>query len=111
MALLTVQQVTTTGAAITWTSASGGGDTFENAGEGTVFLARNAHASETRTLTFATAATVEGLAIADRTLAITAAADYGMIKLTPATLYNDGDGIVTVTYSSASDVSVAVIAA
>ncbi len=111
MALIAVQSASTTGAALTWTAANAGGDEFVNAGQGTVLLVRNAHASETRTLTFATPATVEGLAIADRTLAVTAAEDFRFIKFTPASLYNDGDGHVNITYSSEADVSLAVIAA
>ena len=58
---------------------------------------------------------VEGLlkTLSDKNKSLegTAAEDYRFIKFTPASLYNDGDGHVNITYSSEADVSLAVVAA
>jgi hypothetical protein len=106
MALLTTQVLATTGTDLTFVSASGGGDTAQ-VGDGYCLLVKNASGGSI-TATLATPNTVDGLAIADRAVAVGA----GVTTSIPlaAWLYKDPtDGYVHITYSAVTSVTVTVI--
>lgn len=92
--------------AITFSAAAGGGDKFENSGRD-YLIVRNASGAPVN-LTIVTPATTDGLAIADRVVAI---GDGETHVLGPwqRDLYNDGDGFVNLTWSSAAGMTLAVI--
>lgn len=105
MAALTPQQVSITGLTPTYATAASGGDTFENNGTEIVQV-WNDHASAARTVTFATSQTVEGLAVADRAITITAANDSAIIGPFNKAVYGS---TVAITYSdSAADMRIGV---
>ena len=103
MATLTVVQIPKTGIELALTAAAGGGDAFANDGR-TVFIANNASGGDI-TATFVTQATADGLAIADRAVVITAGDLESVADLDPD-IYNDSDGLVTVTYSGVTSLTV-----
>lgn len=107
MALLSRQDASgATGAAITFTSAAGGGDTLAG-GQGVHLLVDNGSGSSI-TVTLTTPETVEGaLAVEDR--AVTVA--NGVIRMIPVpSRYNDpSTGVASVAYSSATSVTVAAV--
>lgn len=106
MAVLTVQTITRAGLEETLAAAAAGGDSFPN--DGRVFLyARNGDVSD-KTVTIATQKTVDGKAVADDAIVVTAAEER-MIGPFPPGLYNDSNGRVQVTYSAETSVTVAAI--
>lgn len=106
MATLPTQVVGQTGAAITFDPATVGGDQCAT-GSDVRLLVKNDDAAPV-TATLATPGTVDGdLAIADRTFTV-AAGELGAIPVTDR--YRDpATGLATITYSSATSVTVAVI--
>lgn len=115
MALIDVQNITKAGAALTYTAAAAGGDTFQNGGN-IIVHAINAHASTARTLTITTVSTPlstaesEDLIVAN--IAITlpsyaASSQLGSIFRVPESHTGSG-GIVTMTYDDESDVTIAI---
>lgn len=105
MAALTAQQITVTGITPTWAAAASGGDTFENNGVEWLEV-WNDHASASRTVTITTTKTVEGLAVADRTVVITAANDCAKVGPFAKDVYS---GTVNIAYSdSAADCRVGI---
>lgn len=87
-------------------SAAGGGDEFANDGK-KYFFAYNGDASPV-TITFETPGTVDGLAVADKAATI-AAGDYALLGPFPPQWYNDSDGLVQVTYSGVTSLTVRVL--
>jgi len=106
MALLTTQNVTTTGLATSLTAASGGGDTYVPATGRWVEI--NNGSGGSITVTMVTPGVVDGtLAIADRTITVNA----GTVEkiAAPPALYTDPTtGLGTINYSSATSVTVGV---
>lgn len=105
MAVLATQSVESTGSAITFTSAAGGGDSCA-AGDDLILLVRNADVAD-KTVTLTTPGTVDGLAIADRAITVTAATTKG-IRLKKS-LYGDSADNVAIAYSAVTSVTVAVV--
>jgi hypothetical protein len=105
MAALATQTVSHTGLAVAFSAATSGGDTCAT-GSGLVLLVKNGDASS-HSVTLATPGTVDGLAIADRTVAV-AAGVTAMIPLPD--LYRDpATGLCSLTYTAVTSVTVAVV--
>lgn len=106
MATLAVQNIDLDGLSPSYADASSGGDKVRP-GKGVFLHVVNAGESASATVTVATPGTVGGLAVADREVTV-AASGSQMIPL-PADLYADPDdsGLAAVTYSSATDLTVA----
>ena len=104
MATLTVVQVPKTGIELILTAAAGGGDAFANDGR-TIFILNNASGGDI-VATFVTAATTDGLAVADRAVTITAGDLEAVADLDP-NVYNDpSTGLVTITYDGVTSLTV-----
>jgi len=104
MATLVVQQIAKTGLVSALTAAAGGGDQFPNDGQRTYFHIKNADGTPT-TVTFVTQKTVEGLAVADLAVAVANATEQKVGPF-PAEIYNDINGMVQVTYSKVTSLTV-----
>jgi hypothetical protein len=105
MATVATQKITTTGAALAYSAASGGGDKF-TPGTYTYMHVVNGGGSPV-TATLATPGTVDNLAVADRTVAIPAG-ESRMVKL-PAELYRGTNGLGDVSWSGTTSVTFAVV--
>lgn len=108
MATLTAQTIIRSGLKPTYGSTASNGDKFENTGNEFVHI-KNTDTSS-HTVTVATSATVDGLAVADRAVAIPASEER-MIGPFPTSVYNDSDGFVQLTYSSVTSMTIAVLTA
>lgn len=106
MATLTVTPITRAGIDLLGVAATGGGDQFTNTGK-EVLLVTNADATS-KTVTLATAATVDGLAVADRSVAVPSGKTYAIGPF-PRYVYNDASAYVQVTYSAVTSVTVKVV--
>ena len=109
MALLTTQQMTSAGAAITLTAATGGGDTADISNGRTFLWVQNAGAGSIN-VTLTTPGTVDGdLTVGDRVVAVPngATGDRLIGPLNPA-VYG---GIVAIAYSGVSSVTIAAVSA
>ena len=104
MATLTVQQISKTGLVHALTAAAGVGDAFANDGQRTFFHVKNADATPT-TVTFVTQKAVDGLAVADLAVAVTNGTEQ-LVGPFPAEVYNDANGLVQVTYSKVTSLTV-----
>jgi len=94
---LDYQQIRKTGTEVTYEAIDDvNGNQFQN--DGRMFLHVLNASGDVATLTFVTPKTVDGLAIADRAVAITDAEER-MIGPFPPTIYNDADRLVQITYS------------
>lgn len=100
MALLTVEEISRSGLQPTQTAIGAGGDTFVNDGKKTFLLFLNG--ATAFVLTIVTPGTVDGLAIADRTVSIGANEEH-LIGPWPTAQYNDSSGIVSLTYDDTTD--------
>jgi hypothetical protein len=92
------------------TAAVAGGHQFVNDGHTLVYLLNTNAAS--RTITIATATTVDGLAVADVSIVLGAGNVTPVRVLTarfPRSVYNQADGKVLIDYSATAGVSVAAI--
>jgi hypothetical protein len=106
MATLPTQVVPLTGLAIAFTAATSSGDQCAT-GDGVTLLARNNGASPV-TVTLVTPELVDGdLAVADRTVTVPANT-IGAIAVS-SRYRNQTTGLASITYSSATDVDVALI--
>ena len=108
MALLEKLQAARAANEVEFAAAAEAGDEFANSGN-ELLLVKNGSVAEV-TLTITTAVTVDGEAVADKTIAIPAGETH-LLGPWPAKWYNDGDGHVNITYSAHEDVDVAVIGA
>jgi len=87
-------------------AAEAGGDDFANDGRQLLLVDNGAVGALTLTVT--TTKTVDGEAVADKTIAVPAGERH-LVGPFPTDVYNDGDGKVAVGYSDHTDVTVAVI--
>jgi hypothetical protein len=88
------------------TAASSGGDQFANT-EREQLIVKNADASS-KDVTFVSQQTVDGQAVADKTVTV-AAGDTMAFGPFPAGTFNDAGGNLQVTYSAVTSVTVKVI--
>lgn len=104
MATLTLNTVSRTGADLTsaFENAAGAGDEFTNDGRTVLYVKNGATSCD---VTFETAKTVDGLAVADLTVTVGANKEF-CIGPFPPNIYNDSDGKVQVTYDDESNVTV-----
>src|SRR5262245_27522471 len=108
MALLTPTVLDSDGATVTLAAATAGaGDTFANEGGGVVFVVNNGGGSPI-TVTFdSQAAVTAGEAQQDRVVAVANGARVEFSKIEKA--FEDANGIVHVTYSAVTSVTVGVV--
>jgi len=106
MATLTVQTISRSGLEPSYSSCAGGGDEFANSGDEFIHI-KNGHSS-TQTVTIETPATVDGLAVADREVAIPATSER-LIGPFPSNTYNDSGGLVQLTYDSVTSLTIAIL--
>lgn len=107
MATLTVQSAKREANALTFAAASAGGDDFSNSGSERVLLKNDSVGDVT--VTFVTHITVDGLAVADLQITVPAGEMHLLGPFPRSTYNNPSTGRVEMTYSSSTDVSVAVI--
>jgi len=93
---------------VSWAAASGGGDEFVNNGKEILMVNHTNSGGAGVTLTIVTQSTVDGQAIADRTVAI-GAGEFHPLGPFDKGVYNDANGKVQLTWSSSTDVSIAVL--
>ena len=103
MAVLTVQQVVRAGLEPVFVAAAGGGDEFVNTGTEYLEVVNGSGADVT--VTIVTPNTVDGLAVTDRAVVVTAG-ERRKIGPFPTSIYNNSNSKVNVTYSSATSVTV-----
>lgn len=101
-ALGSPQVLSETGTVLTALTPAGGGDTLV-AEQGAVLLVRNADASS-KTVTIVTPGTRSGLAIADRAVVV-ANGTTAAIPLAPSLYEDDATGLVSLTYSAVTSVT------
>lgn len=97
--------------ALTFSAASSGGDAFVNTGRNYLLVRHTNSGGSSVTLTIETQATVDGEAVADKTVVIAAGDDPHLLGPFPMQVYNDGDQKVQLTWSSETDIELAVIEA
>lgn len=112
MATLAIQNATKLGFEPTFAAVAAGGDEFVNDGK-TLLEFVNSSGANAYTITVATPATIEGLAVAD--VAVSMQAGVGERRVVgpfPINAFNDANGKVQITYTGtapATDLTVAVI--
>jgi hypothetical protein len=104
---ITPQKATSAGPSITFEPANNLGNSFTPQ-KGRALIVRNGSGS-TVTLTLPTPGTADGLAIADRTVSVAAAAQAHVGLGAFAGIYGQADGSVNVDYSAVTSVTVAVV--
>jgi len=92
----------------TFAAAAGGGDEFVNTGKELLLVNHTNGGGSAVTLTITTSATVDGLAVADRTVSI-GAGEFHVLGPFETSQYNDANGKVQLGWSSATDIEVAVV--
>ena len=107
MATLTVQTVVDEGLEATYASAASGGDEFAMP-DGALYVIHAVNGATECNLTVVTAQTVEGLAVADQVVTVTANEERFIGPLT-ASLYRNSSGNVQMTYDDESNVTIAVL--
>ena len=107
MALLTAQAIAPTGTTVTFAAASVGGDTVKPSNDRSKLLVDNGSGGSI-TVTIPVHRSTLGLDLPDRQVIVAA----GVVKAIPLLpLYVDpADGIIDITYSAVTSVTVAVIA-
>lgn len=100
------QSITWTGTAPTFNNASSATNTFVNDGSVLLYIKNTDVTTSTAILT--TPKTVNGLAVSDLTITLTAATDRVAGPFTPET-FNDSDGKVTITWSNSVSQTFAVL--
>ncbi len=87
---------------VDWDNGEETGDEFINNGK-TLLIVNNTDLAEALTVTVVSQNTLRGLAVQDPSIELAGGGDsYGVLGPFPAALFNDADGNVSVTYSSAS---------
>lgn len=104
MATLTVQVTSLTGITPSWASAAEGGDEFLNTGD-TYVEFKNTSAGEI-TVTIQTPAKIEGIDIAEITVAVAATTGVKRIGPFDPSIFNASTGRVVMTYSAHADLTV-----
>ena len=108
MATLTIQQILKTGLEPTYAAVAAGGDEFVNDGKDTFLHIKNTNAAS-RILTIVTQATVDGEAVADKTVTVPDTTGDKMVGPFPTSWYNDSASKVQLTYESEVGVTIAII--
>jgi len=106
MATIATQTISRTGLEAAYSAAAAGGDDFVNTGKEFIHI-RNASVGDI-TVTIVTPATVDGLAVADRAVVVTAAEER-FIGPFQTTYYNNSSGKVALTYSGVTTLTLAVL--
>lgn len=106
MAELTVQNIVITGLEETLAAAAAGGDTFKNDGR-IFFYVRNASVADI-TVTFTTPGKIGGVDIENPAVVVTAAEERMIGPFNPS-IFNNASGLVAVTYSGVTTLTVAAI--
>jgi len=106
MATLSTESVDFDGVEATYNACAGGGDEF-TASNKTFVVLKSTHTSA-QTATFATQKTVDGLAVADVAIAVDQDEEF-IVGPFPPDLFADGDGLVQVTYSGVTLLTIAVL--
>lgn len=104
MATLTVQNTSLAGITPSWVSAAEAGDEFLNTGDAYVEF-KNTSAGEI-TVTILTPAKIEGIDIAEITVAVPATTGVKRIGPFDPTIFNQTTGRVSMTYSAHADLAV-----
>jgi hypothetical protein len=102
---LSVQSIVRAGLSPTYTAANVDGHSVANEGKQTFIHVKNGGASPI-TVTIPTPGSVDGLAVADRTVNVPAGEER-MIGPFPAAFYNQADGTVHVDFSAVTSVTLA----
>ncbi|MBN9393437.1 MAG: hypothetical protein J0I20_35730 [Chloroflexi bacterium] len=103
-----VQQVTRSGLAATYSAPdASNGETIPNDGK-TILHIKNTNGTPL-TVTIATPGTVDGLAVADRTVTVPATTGDRFIGPFPTGTYNQPGNVLNVDYSSATGATVAAL--
>ena len=103
MAELTIVDVARSGLKVARVAAASGGDRIQqvSADRGRLFLSIANVTSAARTLTIVTPGTQDGLAVADRTVTLSASSEYLVGPFLPTSVYVTTSGYVDFTYSDA----------
>ena len=105
-ALTAAQSIVRAGLEATYDACNADGNYFANTGNEFIHIVNAAVADQT--ITIATPATVDGLAVADRSVVVTASEER-FIGPFPTATYNDGDGRVQLTYDAVVTLTVALL--
>jgi len=100
MATLSVQTIALAGITPTFAAVAAGGDEIPNDGNTYVEIV-NSSGANSYTATFATAATIEGVAIADPTVTV-GVSSRKKIGPFPVSIFNNSSGRVALTYSGSA---------
>lgn len=106
MAQLSVQEIDRDGLNPTLSAAAGGGDSWANTGKEFIYI-NNGDASPV-TLTIVTQQTVDGQAVADRTVTIPAG-EFRLVGPFPVGTYNDGNNLCQLTYSGVTSLTLGIV--
>jgi len=106
MATLAAEQIVRAGLSPTFNAAAGGGDEFVNTGNEFIHV-KNGH-SGSQDVVIETPATVDGLAVADRTVSVPNGEER-IIGPFPVATYNDVAAKVQLTYSGVTLLTIAVL--
>jgi len=104
MTTFDVDQVVRGGIEPTFETASEAGDAFLNDGKVWIHVKNGAAALDP--ITIITQQTIDGEAVDDKTVTISASTQQ-VIGPFPPEIYNDGDGLVQLTYSKHEEVTIA----
>lgn len=107
MAALTVQQAAITGTALTFAAAAGGGDTVQVSGD-TILIVRNTDGT-TKTVTVVRPGTEYGQANPDIAHVVAATTGVSVIGPIPTEFADPTTGVVSITYSAVTGVTVAAV--
>ncbi len=103
---LSVQDIERSGLEPSYSSAAGDGHSFQN--NGRVFVHVKNDDGSSKTITIQTPGTVDGLAVADRTVDIPAGEERMIGPFSPGQ-YNQSDDTVYVDYSATTSVTIAAL--
>lgn len=106
MATLSIQTIARAGLTPSYASAAGGGDEFANTGIQFAHI-KNGSGGDI-VVTIATPNSVDGLAIADRTVTVSAGSEE-MIGPFPVAHYNDANSKVQLTYDGVTSLTIAIL--
>lgn len=106
---LSVEEVLRSGLAASYTGSLSTENTYKFLNDGRVLLHFKKTGAGDCTVTIPTQNSVDGLAIADRTVTIPATTGDKFIGPFPQSIYNDSDGKVNFTLSEVTDLTVAVV--
>ena len=93
---------------IAFVAADPAGDTFTNSGREAILIRHDNALGASVTLTIATPLTIDGLAVADASVVI-GPGETHLLGPWPASTYNDSQKKVALSYSDATDISIAIV--